>query len=68
VRRSSKSYYSQSGFECWDVIEALGLNYNLGCVLKYLFRAGKKTPDPKGDLKKAISYLERELEMLPKRK
>jgi hypothetical protein len=45
----------------WDVLEAFELNYNKGCALKYLLRAGKKTEDPTRDLKCAIHCLEREL-------
>lgn len=62
------AYYAHSGIECWDAIEAWGLNYNLGCATKYICRAGKKTADAKADLEKAISYLKREIEMLGKRK
>ena len=56
------AHYTRGGIECWDVIEAWGLNYNLGCVLKYLSRAGHKTPDAREDLQKAIAYLQREIE------
>lgn len=50
--------------ECFDVIEALGFDasFNLGNVLKYLWRAGRKTPDALEDLKKARTYLDREIE------
>lgn len=50
-------------YECIKVIEAWGLNYHLGSVLKYLNRAGKKDPSKKEeDLRKALWYLKRELE------
>jgi len=50
--------------ECFDLIEALGFDesFNLGNVLKYLWRAGRKTPDALADLQKAARYLEREIE------
>lgn len=47
-----------------DVINSWGLNFNLGCVLKYISRH-----DAKGgieDLKKAIRYLEFEIERIRK--
>ena len=43
--------------ECQDLIEALHLDFNEGNGLKYLFRAGKKSPDRDEDLKKALTYL-----------
>lgn len=61
---TTPSYYARGGVVCWDVIEAWGLNYNLGCALKYLCRAGDKTPDPRLDLFKAIACIRREIELL----
>lgn len=58
---SAPDYYSRGNIECWDVIEAWELNYNLGAALKYVCRAGHKTADPVQDLEKAISYLQREI-------
>lgn len=43
-----------------DVIEGWRLGYNLGNVVKYVARAGRKG-DKGEDLRKAIWYLEREL-------
>ena len=60
-------YLGRDGSAAWDVIENFGLNYNLGCVLKYIVRAGKKTDDPTQDLRKAIHCIERELEVFGKR-
>lgn len=51
----------QVEIECLDVIDALNLGFNLGNVLKYLWRAGRKTPDALDDLKKARTYIEREI-------
>ncbi len=42
--------------ECQDLIEALGLTFNEGNVLKYLFRAGKKSPTRVEDLRKVLTY------------
>ena len=47
--------------ETWDFIRDQGLNYHLGCAIKYIVRAGYK--DSKADdLKKAIHYLQNELD------
>jgi len=54
------AHYKTGGIETIDFIEAKGLNYRLGNVVKYITRA-----DHKGDrlenLKKAQWYLEREI-------
>lgn len=48
--------------ECVDLIRALGLNYELGSCLKYLWRAGKKFEDKViEDLEKAAYYIELEI-------
>lgn len=49
-------------YEAIKVITAMGLNFNLGNVLKYIARAGKKTPDALVDLRKARAYLDYEIE------
>lgn len=54
------TYYKVNGIETIDVIEAFELNFNLGNVFKYIARAGKKDDKVK-DLKKAITYLNREI-------
>jgi hypothetical protein len=55
--------------ECFDIMDALGFdkNYRLGCVLKYLWRAGKKTADPLVDLKKARTYIDSEIARLERK-
>ena len=56
-------HYKAGGIETIDFIEAKGLNYNLGNVVKYITRA-----DLKGnrtlDLEKALWYLNREINTL----
>lgn len=47
-------------YETIKVIEAWGLNFNLGNVVKYISRAGKKDFLIQ-DLEKAKWYLEREI-------
>jgi hypothetical protein len=48
--------------ECRAMIRALGLNFALANVLKYLWRAGRKTPDREQDLRKAADYLADEID------
>jgi hypothetical protein len=58
-------YKAEGGLEAIDVIETFNLGFNLGNVIKYILRAGKK--DPKKhleDLQKAKWYLEREINTL----
>ena len=54
-------YYKRGGIEAIDAIEAWGLGFNLGNVVKYIARAGHKTKDSLRDLKKAEWYLSREI-------
>ena len=55
------SRYTSGGIETIDFIEAKGLGFNLGNVVKYVTRAGKKD-DRLEDLKKASWYLDREIQ------
>ena len=64
VFKEKRDYYESDGIEVFDVIEAFDLNFNLGNVCKYICRAGRKTLDPIPDLRKACTYLEREIERL----
>lgn len=57
----SKSYYIRNGIEVFDVIEAFDLNFNLGNVVKYVCRAGKKDECIISDLLKARDYIDREI-------
>lgn len=54
-------YYKSGGLEAFDVIDAFDLDFNLGNALKYIARAGKKG-DKVEDLRKAVTYLKREIE------
>lgn len=51
-------------YEAIKVIQAWELDFELGSALKYIARAGKKTPSATTDLEKAIRYLQFELEKL----
>lgn len=56
-------HYSAGGVEAIDVIEAWGLGFHLGNVVKYVSRAGRKpSADAVEDLKKARWYLDRFIE------
>ena len=59
----SSYYKSDDGkFEAIDFIEAFGLNFNLGNVIKYVARAGRKQgEDYISDLIKAHWYITREM-------
>ncbi len=59
-----KPYYHSGTYEAINVIEAWGLNFSLGNVIKYVARAGRKTDNPIEDLEKAKWYIEREIEKL----
>lgn len=55
-------YYSNGGIEAIDFIEAHSLSFNLGNVIKYITRAGRKDGEDKlTALRKAQWYLEREI-------
>lgn len=54
------AHYTSGGIETIDFIEAKQLGYNLGNVVKYISRAGKKGSRLQ-DLQKAQWYLAREI-------
>lgn len=56
-------YTADRHHEPIDVIEDWRLGFRLGCVLKYVSRAGRKGP-PLEDLRKARWYLDREIAAL----
>lgn len=54
----------ENPYEAIKVIEAWGLNFSLGNVLKYINRSGKKSKNPLEDLKKAAQYLDFEIKRM----
>lgn len=63
IRRPS--HYCFGKYEPKDVIYDWKLNFNCGCVIKYLARAGRKDGNSKlQDLLKAKQYIEFEIEGL----
>lgn len=51
-------YYKRGGIDVIDAIEAWELGFNLGNVVKYIARAGRKTKDGLQDLQKGRMVLE----------
>ena len=63
------THYANGKIEPIDFIEDKGLNFNLGNVIKYVARAGRKKSQGKSleakaleDLKKARFYIDREIQ------
>ena len=50
-------------YEAIKIIEAWGLDFHLGNVVKYISRAGKKSENVLEDMQKAKWYLDRWLEI-----
>ena len=62
------SHYTYGSMEVIDAIEGLELPYHLGNALKYIARAGRKDPaKTEEDLRKAIWYINRYIELMNKR-
>lgn len=61
---AEKHYLGKGNVQVFDFIEAFGLGFNLGNVTKYICRCGRKgsNADAIKDLRKAIVYLEREID------
>lgn len=59
------AHYQSGKFEVIDIIEAFNLNFSMGNAIKYILRAGKKGSRQE-DLKKAIWYINREIENIKK--
>lgn len=58
-----RSYYDWiPGVRCRDV--AKHFPFNLGCALKYIWRAGRKSPDAVADLRKARDFIDYQIEFL----
>lgn len=58
---------SGNGYEAIKVIEAWGSDFHIGNVIKYISRAGKKG-DEVEDLRKAMWYLQRKIDLLENKK
>lgn len=62
--RPPPEHYRGAGMQPWDVVDAFGLDYYLGTVIKYVCRAGKKDIATKvDDLRKAADFLHKAIEL-----
>ena len=59
--RPKVQHYLEGGIQPIDFINSNNLNYNLGCVIKYITRCNYKGSKQE-DLLKAIDYINFELE------
>lgn len=59
----NKHYVTTQGIQAIDLIEAYGLNFNLGNAIKYIARCNYKG-SKKDDLEKAMWYIDRELKTM----
>ena len=57
-------YKNNKDYDVIDICKDYDLNFNVGNIVKYVVRAGKKTEDPLPDLLKAKDYIEREIKYL----
>ena len=72
MNNEQESHYKQGKIEVIDLIDAYNLNFNLGNAVKYIARynykkincpnCGESTSTKVNDLRKAIWYIEREIE------
>ncbi|MFK0231238.1 DUF3310 domain-containing protein [Streptomyces sp. NPDC090303] len=62
VNHPSHYTWLPNGVEVIDITELLP--FNLGNVVKYVLRAGRKHDEPLTDLRKAVWYINREIERL----
>jgi len=63
MRSTQLHYENGKGYDIIDVCKDYALNFNKGNAMKYIARSGKKDNELK-DLRKAIDYLQREIEYL----
>lgn len=57
-------YYVRGGISFFAIAAAWALSFSRGSAVKYILRAGLKTPDPLPDLRKAKRCLEEEIARL----
>lgn len=67
MRATQIHYENGKGYDVIDFITDYGLNFNKGNIIKYIARAGKKG-DELSDLRKALDYINREIETIEKQK
>ncbi len=57
-------HYALGRVEVLEFIEDKDLDHHRACAVKYIARAGRKSEDLIQDLKKAIFYIRRKIELL----
>ncbi len=62
VRYADGTPISGGQVECFDLIDALEMDFYQGNALKYLFRAGRKTESKVEDMRKVHTYIKQWLE------
>ena len=63
--KTPKHYFKRGGVECIKISQTF--NFNLGNVIKYIWRAGSKSESTLlKDLKKARQYIDFEIERIEK--
>lgn len=66
MRETPLHYENGKGYDVIDFIKDYDMNFNVGNVVKYCARLGKKDERLK-ELRKALDYLQREIEYEEKR-
>ena len=61
MRETPLHYENGKGYDVIDFIKDYNMNFNIGNVVKYCARLGKKDERLK-ELRKALNYLQREIE------
>lgn len=61
MRATQIHYENGKGYDVIDFIKDYNMNFNIGNVVKYCARLGKKD-EPLKELRKALDYLQREIE------
>lgn len=61
MRETPLHYENGKGYDVIDFIKDYNMNFNIGNVIKYCARLGKKDERLK-ELRKALDYLQREIE------
>ncbi|HPR90847.1 MAG TPA: DUF3310 domain-containing protein [Synergistaceae bacterium] len=62
ARDKCPAHYCFSDLQPWDVIDAWGVDYYLGNVVKYVCRVGRKGAAVE-DLRKAKAYIEKAIRL-----
>lgn len=63
ARQIGGDHYKNGKVEHWDFVEANGMGYLEGCATKYVTRCRKKHASPIQDLKKALHYTEKLIDL-----